>query len=154
MATFRNATKIPVSRLTAARLRELRRRFAGVPFLNLLGMKVARMSIGTVSLTMPVTQDIQQYMGLVHGGAISTLADTAATFAALTALPDGTDVITIEFKLNFLEPIAKRGVTSDARLIRLGGRTAIAEAVVRETGSRTPAAIGLFTMSVLRPKQP
>lgn len=152
MTTFRNATKIPVPRFTAARQRELRKRFSGVPFLNLLGMKVAKMSVGTVSLTMPVTKDIQQYMGLVHGGAISTLADTAATFAALTALPDGTDVITIEFKLNFLEPIAKRGVAADAKLIRLGGRTAIAEATVREAGSGTPAAIGLFTMSVLRPK--
>jgi len=137
-------------RLTEGRKRELRKRFGGVPFLKLLKMRVDALGNGTVTLSMPIREEIRQYLGVTHGGALSTLADTAATFAALTMLPLGTEVTTVEFKVNFLEPVEQKRAIAKARIIRLGGRTAIGEATITESGKSKPAAVGLFTMYIFR----
>ncbi len=133
-------------------LRAFRRRFRDVPFLQLLKMRVDEIGSGTVTVSMPIQPQIRQYLGVAHGGALSSLADTAATFACLTILPLGTEVVTIEFKFNFLEPVARKRAVAVARVIRLGGRTAVVEATVTEAGVNKPACVGLFTMAVLRPK--
>jgi uncharacterized protein (TIGR00369 family) len=137
---------------TDAELRAFRKRFRSVPFLRLLKMRVDTIGSGTVTVSMPIQPEIRQYLGVAHGGALASLADTAATFAALTVLPLGTEVVTIEFKFNFLEPVERKRAIAVARLIRMGGRTAVVEATVTETGAAKPACVGLFTMAVLRPK--
>lgn len=135
-----------------SQLRAFRKRFRDVPFLQLLKMRVDEIGSGKVTVSMPIQPQIRQYLGVAHGGALSSLADTAATFACLTILPLGTEVVTIEFKFNFLEPVARSRAIAVARVVRMGGRTAVVEATVTESGSGKPACVGLFTMAVLRPK--
>ncbi|GAB4313674.1 MAG: PaaI family thioesterase [Candidatus Zixiibacteriota bacterium] len=151
MARSRSSGKKTVTH-SPAQLRAFRKRFRDVPFLQLLKMRVDEIGSGTVTVSMPIRPQIRQYLGVAHGGALSALADTAATFACLTILPLGTEVVTIEFKLNFLEPVVQRRAIAAARVVRMGGRTAVVEATVTESGSRKPACVGLFTMAVLRPK--
>ena len=152
MTAARRAAVRPTPKLAGMSLRELHQRFRGVPFLQLLKMRVDHIGSGTVTLSMPIRAEVRQYLGIAHGGALTSLADTAATFAALTVLPKGAEVITIEFKLNFLEQVTRKRAVAVARIVRLGGRIAVAEAAVTESGSDKPAVVGLFTMSVWRPK--
>jgi uncharacterized protein (TIGR00369 family) len=116
-------------------------------------MKLQALGNGTAMVSLTGKRILHQYQGLVHGGAVSSLADTAATFAVLTHLPEHTDVVTVEFKINFLSPLTKGEVTAMARTIRLGRRIAVAEVVVTQRGVRSPAAIGLFTMIVFPTEQ-
>ncbi|MGW6773660.1 PaaI family thioesterase [Streptomyces sp. NPDC055037] len=48
--------------------------------------------------------DVSQQHGYVHAGATSAIADSAGGYAALTLLPEDTEVLTVEYKLNLLAP--------------------------------------------------
>jgi len=132
--------------LTAARRRMLVRRMADVPFPNLLGMKLIKLVPGEARISMTGSAKLHQYQKLVHGGAISSLADTAATFAALASVPDGIDVITIEFKMNFLAPFSTGRAVATGRTAHLGRRTCVAEVNIQNSATKEIVALGLFTM--------
>lgn len=130
--------------LTPARRQMLKERMATVPYPNLLGMKLVRLAPGEARISLRAAVRLRQYQGLIHGGAIASLADTAATFAALTAVPDGIDVVTIEFKLNFLVPFKSGRALAAGQIVRLGQRICTAD--VRIIAAHKIAAVGLFTM--------
>jgi uncharacterized protein (TIGR00369 family) len=113
--------------LTPARRRLLIRRFKTVPYPNYLGMKIKTMQPGHVILSFRVTENLKQYQGLLHGGAMASIADTAATFAALTIIPEELDLITVEMKGNFLARVDKDTVTAEAEVLHLGRRTSVIE---------------------------
>jgi uncharacterized protein (TIGR00369 family) len=113
--------------LTPARRRLLTQRCKTVPYPNYLGMKIKQIKPGQVILSFQVTDNLKQYQGLLHGGAMASLADTAATFAALTIIPADLDLITVEMKGNFLASVEKGTVTAEAEVLHLGRRTSVIE---------------------------
>ena len=83
------------------------------PFEQMLGMKIESSGDGKATLTMPFTVKLAQGKGLLHGGAITSLADTAAAMAIKTLLPEDTHFATVEMTTRFLAPV--RGGTITAR---------------------------------------
>ena len=94
--------------LTTARRKLLTERFKTVPYPNHLGMRIKTIRPGYTALTFKVSKNLKQYQGLLHGGAMASIADTAATFAALTIIPSGLDLITLEMKGNFFRGLMFR----------------------------------------------
>jgi uncharacterized protein (TIGR00369 family) len=111
-------------------------------------MRLDALGDGAATVSIAAKPALYQYQGLVHGGVISSLADTAATFAILTRLADKTDVVTIEFKMNFLAPLKRGRVTAVAHTLRLGRRVAVAEVRIIQKGECDPAGVGIFSMLV------
>ena len=85
------------------------------PFERTLGMKIESSGEGEAVLTMPFTVKLAQGMGLLHGGAITALADTAAAMAIKTLLPEGTHFATVEMTTRFLAPVKGGTVTARAK---------------------------------------
>ena len=110
---------------TAKRRRLLTRRFETVPFPNYLGMRIKTIRAGHVTLSMRIREELKQYQGLLHGGAMTSIADTAASFAALTIIPADLDLITIDIKGNFPASIDKGVVTAEADVTHMGRRTSV-----------------------------
>ena len=69
----------------------------------------------------------KQLNGVVHGGIIAALADTAAGMAAYTVVPRGTAVATVELKINYLEAVPNGRIKADARILRAGRNFVVAE---------------------------
>jgi uncharacterized protein (TIGR00369 family) len=69
-----------------------------------LGAKLVLVSGGEVHIALPFSNRLSQQHGYVHAGAITSVADTACGYAALTMAPPDCDVVTAEFKINFLRP--------------------------------------------------
>jgi uncharacterized protein (TIGR00369 family) len=69
-----------------------------------LGAKLALVSDGEVHITLPFSKAFSQQHGYVHAGAITSIVDTACGYAALTRAPSDCDVVTAEFKINFVRP--------------------------------------------------
>ncbi len=67
-----------------------------------LGVKLLAVAPGTVTLAMPYSVLVAQQQGGFHGGAMGALADIAGGYAALTVAPEGMEVTTVEYKINFL----------------------------------------------------
>jgi uncharacterized protein (TIGR00369 family) len=75
---------------------------ASQPFSVLIGAELTDYAPGRAELTIPITPQLKQQHGFVHGGVISYAADNALTFAGGSIL--GPAVVTSEYKINYLRP--------------------------------------------------
>jgi len=125
-----------------------RLRFAAVPINELLGLELRASEPGAATVAMrPVESTAQEY-GVVHGGILATLADTAAVYALHPYLAEGDRMTSIEFKVNFLGPVTPRGeVIATSSVVRRGRTVAVVRVDVRQ--AEQIVVTGLFTYIIL-----
>jgi uncharacterized protein (TIGR00369 family) len=109
-----------------------------------LGAVLVRVGPGLCEVALPYSDRVTQQQGGFHGGAMGALADIAGGYAALSVVPDGMEVTTVEYKINFLN--ARQGGTLHAigHVVRSGKRIIVttAEVVhVAADGKRTDCAV-------------
>ena len=92
------------------------------PFERLLNMKILEAADGRAILTMPFYLDYAQGGGLMHGGALVSLADTAVVMAIKSILPPLSHFATILLQSQFLAPVKQGMVTAKARVVHREGR--------------------------------
>jgi uncharacterized protein (TIGR00369 family) len=122
------------------------------PYFELLSMEIKDLQWGTSLLEVQVGEKHLQPYGTVHGGAIASVVDAAAFWAAFTQVMEGTGLTTVEMKLNFLAPAQKGRLVAQGRCIRMGKTLALGEAVVKD-GEGNLVAHGTATMMIV-PNQP
>lgn len=98
-----------------------RRILAEQPFSVLLGTELTAFAPGRAELTLAVRREHQQQHGFVHGGVVSYLADNALTYAGGSVLPQQ-DVVTSEYKINYLRPAIGQTLVARAS-VQYAGRT-------------------------------
>jgi len=103
------------------------KRWANMPVYDLLGIKVEQAGGGKARLRLPWRHEITQAIGLVHGGIIATLADSAAGWAVFPEVPDASLCTTLEMKINYLAPVVKADMMAKAKAIKIGRSTALVE---------------------------
>ncbi len=120
-------------------------------FLATIGARMTVLEPGYCELTMSPRPDLCQQHGHVHAGATTTLADTAAGYAAYSLMPAGSAVLTTEFKVNLLNPARGDVLVARARVIKAGRTlTVVRSDVVGVTGAtEKPVATMLATMMCL-----
>jgi uncharacterized protein (TIGR00369 family) len=96
---------------------------AAAPFEEYLGMRIEEAAAGRAVLTMPFRVKHAQGKGLMHGGAITALADTAVAMAIKSLLPEGSHFVTTELCLKFHAPIHGGTVKAMAEAVREDDRT-------------------------------
>jgi uncharacterized protein (TIGR00369 family) len=109
-----------MSMLSPEKERQVREGFASQGMLRALGAVMTEVGPGRCTLELPFSDAVSQQRGFFHGGAIGALADTAGGYAAFTLLPEGTDVLTLEYKVNFLRPGAGERLVAEAAVLRSG----------------------------------
>ena len=114
---------------------------------RLFGFRLEVAEPGRAVVLLRVRSKHRQVHGVVHGGILAALADTAAGVACYMLLPRGTRLATIEMKINYLEPVEKGTILAEARVLRKGRTTAVAECDVRDT-SGLLVAKALLTFSI------
>jgi acyl-CoA thioesterase len=129
-------------RLTASRRRRIEAALRNVPFAKLLGIEVDSIESGVARLALPVREELKQNHGMVHGGAIASLIDTATAFAILTVVPARDRVTTIDLTISYLRPLTKGRATAEAKVVRMGRRIIAVSAEIYDS-SGTIAATAL-----------
>lgn len=109
---------------------------ATAPFEDLLGMTIEETGAGRAVLSMPFSVKLSQGGGLLHGGALTALADTAVAIAIKTLLPEGTVFATTELTTRFLAPVREGRVTVAAEVTGPQERTFFGEAVASDESGR------------------
>ncbi|HTP68572.1 MAG TPA: PaaI family thioesterase [Dongiaceae bacterium] len=113
---------------------------------ELLGFDVESVHDGRAVFRLDVRPTHKQIHGVVHGGIIAALADTAAAIAAYTAVPPGVELATLELKINYLEPVPGGRVKADARVLRVGRNFIVTECeIFNESGSMAAKALLTFS---------
>ena len=104
-----------------------------------MGFVLTRATHGRVVLTMRVAKKHLQVHGVVHGGVLAAMADTAGGLASYMAAPPGQRVATIEMKINYLEAIASGTVTADAKVVRIGRHISVVDCDITDETARLVA---------------
>jgi len=96
--------------------------FARQPIMNLIGAQLGLVEPGIVEISLPYRADLTQQNGYLHAGVVTTIADSACGYAAFTLMPEGSGVLSVEFKVNLLRPAQGESFIARAEVIK-GGRT-------------------------------
>ncbi|MFV0279200.1 MAG: PaaI family thioesterase [Rhodoblastus sp.] len=118
-----------------------------------LGASLSRIAPGEVEIVMPFSPGFAQHHGFAHAGALTAIVDNACGFAALTLMPQGMQVLTVEFKANFLKPGIGEKFIAIGRVKRAGRQISVVEGEViaqDSSGVRTTIALMLATMMGVR----
>jgi uncharacterized protein (TIGR00369 family) len=130
--------------ITPDRLELIREKFETNHFPRMLGIEIDSIEPGRARLSVEVRKDLLQLAGVMHGGAIASLIDTAVAMAIIgTSEPDAR-FTTVEMKVNYLSAIREGRVVAEARLVRDGRRIIVADCDVFDSKGRL-AAKGLLT---------
>ncbi len=119
----------------------------------LIGAEMTTVAPGRTEIALPVRDDLTQQHGFVHAGIVTTIADSACGYAALSLMPPGVGVLTIEFKVNLLSPaagerlVARGQVAKPGRTIMVCTGEVVAE---RADGTEQTVALMQATMMVVR----
>jgi len=130
--------------MTPERDRAIREKFKGNHFPLLLGIEIDLLEPGRAILGVEVREDLLQLQGVMHGGAMATLIDTAVAMAIVSVSEPNDRFTTVELKINYLAPVREGRVTADARIIRDGRRIVVADCDAFDSSGRL-AAKGLLT---------
>lgn len=108
----------------------VRASFGRQRFMTSLGASLEKVEAGVVWIRLPARDDLTQQHGFMHAGAMASVADSACGYAALSLMPPGADVLSIEFKINMLSPAKGDSVVARAEVIRAGRKIMVCRADV------------------------
>ncbi len=115
---------------------ELRARLSTSNTAKQFGFVLQEAEPGRVVLRMRVEERHKQVHGVVHGGILAALADTAGGLATYMSYPRGLRAATIEMKINYLESVEGGIVEAEARVVRRGKHIAVVDCDVRDHDGR------------------
>ncbi|MGI9068012.1 MAG: PaaI family thioesterase [Pyrinomonadaceae bacterium] len=123
-------------KITPAQLRRIQKALTTVPFARLIGIELEHVGSGTATLAVNVRKELTQNQGVVHGGAIASLIDTATAFAIISLLPPLEKVSTVDLAISFLRPVTGGRLKAVAKVVRAGRRLLVVSAEVFDTQGR------------------
>ena len=88
--------------------------------MGVIGASLRRVMPGVVEIALPFRFDLSQQHGFLHAGITTAIVDSACGYAALSLMPAGAGVLTVEFKVNFLAPAAGEQFIARGRVVRAG----------------------------------
>jgi acyl-CoA thioesterase len=113
------------------------------------GFRVTDLRQGSARLEVENREALSNPAGIMHGGASFGLADTAVAAALITLYGPGNALLTIEMKINYLEPIFPGPVTAEAYVLRHSRRSAYAEVDIWSAGKLAARANTTYMIKAL-----
>jgi uncharacterized protein (TIGR00369 family) len=109
---------------------DVERSFARQAIMNLIGAKLSLIEPGVIEITLPYRADLTQQRGFLHAGVVTTIADSACGYAAYSLMPAGSEVLSVEFKVNLLRPAQGESFVARAEVIKAGRTLTVVRADV------------------------
>ncbi|HKO60558.1 MAG TPA: PaaI family thioesterase [Pyrinomonadaceae bacterium] len=127
------------AKLTATQKKRVASALNEVPYARLLGIKLVGIESGTATLLMRVRKQLTQNHGVVHGGAMASLIDSATAFAIITLLTPEENVTTVDLTISYVRPVTKGTVSCTAKVVRPGRRLFVVSAEVFDEAQKLVA---------------
>ncbi|WP_235847418.1 PaaI family thioesterase [Intestinibacillus massiliensis] len=112
--------------------RRIQDSFCRQQFPTLIGAQLEDAMPGQVTISCCRREELTQQQGLLHGGVVATIADVACGYTALTVIPEGQEVLTVEFKINLLRPVTGKKIIATGSVVKAGRSLVVTEAEVRD----------------------
>jgi uncharacterized protein (TIGR00369 family) len=131
--------------LTPEELARLRAGIDHIPYARLLDIDFVGAERGAATLSMSARPELERFGGIMHGGALASLADTASAFAVLSTLEPEQQTVTVDLTLHYLRPVTEGKLTASARVVRGGRRVAtVSVEIFNESGALVVTALTTY----------
>jgi uncharacterized protein (TIGR00369 family) len=138
--------------------RRVRASFAAQSFMRLIGARLERVEPGAVDIGLDFREDLGQQHGYLHAAVVTGIADSACGYAAATLMPEGSDVLSVEFKTNLLRPAKAVRFVAEARVVKAGRTLTVVRADVKgypdashgEPASGKPTLVATMLATMIR----
>ena len=111
-------------------MERIRESFDRQGFMRTLGATLETVESGTVTITCLFNEGLTQQHGLLHGGVMASLVDVACGYAALSVMPADREVLTVEFKINFMRPANTDRLIAVGQVLKAGRTVTVCEGSV------------------------
>ena len=129
-------------------IRELVETINTSPFPKHMAMRLVAIELDKAVIELKTSRSHLQAYGIVHGGVLATLIDTATFWSVYLRIPEDAGLVNIDLKLNYLKPVANGLLKAEGRAIRSGNKICYAESEVWSSG-RELVAHGTSTLMIL-----
>ncbi len=120
-----------------------------MPFVRRCGIIIESANAEEVIGALPWRPELCTTAGILHGGAIMTLADTLGAVCALLNLPDRANTATLESKTNFFRPVSRGILRGRSSPMHVGRTTIVVQTELRDDRDKRVAFV-TQTQAVLR----
>ena len=124
-----------------ARLERARTAFESVAYAKFLRLELCELKTGEATICLDVRDELKQNQGVIHGGTIASLIDTASAFVILTAIDENERVTTTDLTIHYLRPITVGRMMAKARIVRGGRRRFVVSVEVENDGALAATAV-------------
>lgn len=134
-------------------IEEIKKNFEKQGFMKTLGAKVILIEKGLVKIECTLKDELAQQNGFFHAGVITSIADSACGYAALTTMPQGSDVLSVEFKINLLRAAKAKKIIATGKVIKSGRNLVFCEARITDEKEEILFATLQGTMICIQPNK-
>lgn len=101
--------------------------------MNTFEAQLASVEKGQVKITCAFSESLTQQHGFFHAGVATSIVDSACGYAALTMLPESAEVLTVEFKVNFMRPAKTSRLIAIGKVLQAGKTLIVCEGYVYDS---------------------
>lgn len=128
---------------------KVRDSFARQNAMKSIGITIADIAPGRLTLMMPFTSDYAQQHGFIHAGIITTAMDSCCGYAAHSLMDEHASVLSVEFKSNFLSPAKGDHFLFRAEVVKAGRTITVAEAAAFAVNEDNEKLIATMTATLM-----
>jgi uncharacterized protein (TIGR00369 family) len=126
--------------------------FSRLALMRTIGARLLKVAPGEVDIDLRVRDDLTQQHGYVAAGIVTAIVDTACGFAAMSLMPSGAGVVTVEYKVNFIAPARGERLVAQGRVLKAGRALTVCAGEVHAVSGAAEKAVAtmLGTMVALQ----
>ncbi|MBM3218857.1 MAG: PaaI family thioesterase [Candidatus Rokubacteria bacterium] len=128
----------------------VRESFDGLALMRTIGATLEHVTAGEVEIVLPFRNDLTQHHGFMAAAVLTAVVDVACGYAAMTLMPAGSSVLTIEYKANFLAPARGERMVARGRVIRPGRTVTVCAGDVVAIDGRTERPVATLLATMMR----
>lgn len=106
-------------------------------FMHTLGAEIILVEKGSVVIQCLFNEGLSQQNNFFHAGVMTSIVDSACGYAAYTMMPEDSDVLTVEFKINFMKPANTNKIIATGKVIQAGKTLVVCEGTVTDESGLT-----------------
>ncbi|MGC8658199.1 MAG: PaaI family thioesterase [Desulfomonilaceae bacterium] len=114
-----------------------------------IGASMTLVAPGEVHIELPYCQSLTQQHGYLHAGIVTIIVDSACGYAAFSLMPPDSEVLTVEYKVNFLHPAKGEKFISIGKVLKPGRTLTVCSGTVLSCGNDGEKAIAKIQATMM-----
>jgi uncharacterized protein (TIGR00369 family) len=127
----------------------VRASFARQRAMHTIGASLVRVEPGEVELELAFREDLTQQHGFLHAGIVTTIADSACGYAALSLMDADAAVLSVEYKVNLLAPAVGDRMRAVGRVVKPGRTLVVCTGEVIATGAGEESVVTIMQATMM-----